>query len=318
MPSSLSLYRRLLIAPFIVPLALSAGPLEMESKSASTVTAQKTEGMVPPDIAGFGVGKPSFSVDTIYSDDMDFEDGSDSLGLKNLRARIPLFGLPAGDFRFSVSARYDFTELDSQALGNRHLHDISLGLQLSRAPDDVEQGWLGFLRLQPSAGFESGADFGEAFEMTAIGVVGYKFSESFALAGGVYAKYAYEDFTIYPSFGFIWRPSDNTFVQITPPLVNLAWRVAPKWTLFVNTYPAGNKWRLDGDDGEGEVQEIDLSLFHASAGVQYAVTEQLRLSIRGGVNFLSSLEIRDSEHRVLDDDDLDSSPFAAATLTWVF
>jgi len=272
--------------------------------------------MDPPDIAGFGMGKPSTSYDFTVSDTLDFEDGSDGLDLTTLRARIPLFGKKIGDMRFSISSRYDFTSLDSDFLGSRDLHEVNLSFQLASIPEEVEPGLIGFIRVQPGIALESGADIGDAYETTAIGVIGYKFSESFATAVGFYANYAYDDFVIYPAVGVIWRPSPNTYMQITPPLVNIAWKVAPKWTVFVNAYPAGNKWRLD-EDGEGPA-EIDLSLFRTSAGIEYTVTDNLRISLRGGINFLGELEVRDRQHRVLEDDDLDIAPFGAATVTWVF
>jgi hypothetical protein len=314
-------YMKLLSSPLIFSLAaFSLVPLSTKAGSPEIDTApslsQSSDRMLPPDIAGYGVGKPSLSLDYTLSDTMDFEDGSDGVDMQNFRARIPLLGTSTGDLRFSISTRYDFTRLETNSLGKRDLHEFNLALQFSYVPDEMEPGWLGFVRVQPSLGFESGADVADALEATIIGVIGYKFSPTFAAALGTYANYAYEDMVVYPAIGFIWRPTNDTFVQITPPLINLAWRFAPKWTVFVNTYPAGNKWQLDDNGNEARV--LDLGMFRASAGIQYAFNDNLRLSVRGGMNFLSDLEVRDENQRVLSEDDLDSAPFGAMTLTWLF
>ncbi|TLD68520.1 hypothetical protein FEM03_22200 [Phragmitibacter flavus] len=316
-----------LAALLLGPAVSNANPDAMGAVDAmgadSTVPIQAgstraSEMMIPPDIAGYGVGKPSLSFDYTLSDTMDFEDGSDGLDMQSFRARIPLFGTSSGDYRFSISSRYDFTRFETDAIGSRDLHEFNLSFQFAYIPDEMQPGWLGFIRLQPSLGMESGADISDALEGTIIGLIGYKFSPTFAAALGTYASYAYEDVSVYPAIGFIWRPSDSTYVQITPPLINLAWRFAPKWTVFVNTYPSGNKWQLDDDGSDSEARVLNLGMFRASAGVQYALSDNVRLSVRGGVNFLTDLEVRDEDQRVLSEDDLDSAPFGAATLTWVF
>lgn len=307
------------VVPFLPAVALltAFSCLQAGSPSRSVPDGDSSkEFLDPPDIATMGTHSPGIIADYTFTDSLDFEDGSDALDLRAFRTRVPLLGFASGDTRFGISVRYEFSEFETDFLGSRNLHSISLGAQITHLPQ--VSGWMGILRFQPAFGFEDHASLSEGFDGSVMGVAGYRFSRRFAAGLGVYANWAMEDFVFYPTAGIVWYPTNTTFVQITPPLVNLAWSPFSKWTFFINAYPSGKKWALDENHRQGQPQAVDFSLFRSSAGIRWELTDHLRLSVRGGFTFLGELEVRDSDQRVLDDDDLDSAPFGAVTLNWVF
>jgi hypothetical protein len=268
------------------------------------------------DPAARGFGKPSYTLDFTWQDELSLEDGSGGLEMWEARALAPLAKFGDENLMFGLSLGYEATGFD---LGgdmpiDTDLHALEAQLAVRWAPDDSRWWGLGFVTPGIATDFEDVN--GDAFSLTALAIAGYRWNDRLDFAGGVVMTYDLGEVKVYPALGFIWEPTEEFIVQATPPIVAIGWRPVETWTLALVTYPAGGGWSVGS--GEDEVRQIDLTLWRAALSLEKKVGDHWSFSVRAGVSFGGELELRDEDEVVLQDTDLDAAPFAAAAVKWSF
>lgn len=266
------------------------------------------------DPAAFGFGRPGAMVDVTFMDTQDFANRDGGLDFFETRTILPVLTRKMGDLRLGLSLGYNLTELDFNGLAglqNETLHTLEVQAGLFWRPEQSRWWGLGF--VTPGLGTDFQGVSWDDFEISALGLLGYRFSETFSVAGGTFAQYGADEGMIVPALGFIWKPG-NFIVQVTPPFVVLGWRATDRVTLSLSAYPSGGSWDVE-DPG---VNRVDLKGWQTAASVIYRITERVSLSLRTGMNVGGELELRDSSNRVLANETLKAAPFGAVNLRWQF
>ncbi|GAA5146033.1 hypothetical protein GCM10023213_38510 [Prosthecobacter algae] len=266
------------------------------------------------DPAAFGFGRPGYMVDTTFIGEQDF-DGSlkGSLEMFEVRTIIPVWSTKVGEGgRLSTSLGYNLTQLNFDPGETMDLH--TLEAQVGYFWNSPTSNWWGLGFVTPGLGTDFNGISLDDFQISALGLIGYEFTETFTIAGGVFASYANEDGTLLPALGFIWRPGD-WIVQVTPPFMVLGYKVSEPLTLSLSLYPSGGSWDLDRNDG---ANTLDVSGWQGAASIIWKATDKLTVSLRGGINFGGEFEIRDEQERVRVDENLDPAPFGALNVRWAF
>lgn len=244
----------------------------------------------------------------------DFSDRPGGLDFFELRTIAPVGAKKMGDFLLAGSIGYTLTELGFngfEGLGDETLHTLQAQITLVWRPEQSRWSALGF--VTPGIGTDFEGVSGDDFEVAGLGLVSYRFTDTFSLAGGVFGQYAAEDGMIGPALGFIWQPK-SFIVQLTPPFAVIGWDATERLTLSLSAYPSGGAWAVDTPN----VNRIDLSGWQTAASVMYKLTDHVTLSLRGGFNIGGELELQDSRNRVIASEDLEPAPFAAINLRYNF
>jgi len=286
--------------PSIPPLEEKAAPLEL----------------IDPAALGFGFA--GFIIDTTVQGRLDY-DGREGGGvdLSEVRAIAPVGKVDLGNWLVAATVNYSWTQADFgglRGLGTANLHTIEANIVLAYRRADSPWWLLSFISPGISTDFNNVS--GEAFNASALGLLGYRWYPRLDLALGVFADYSLNDVTVMGSIGVIWRPNDRWIVQATPPIVAIGYRPNSDWTISAVTYPGGGKWEVGGR--EQDVREVDLSLWRAALSIERKFGPHWRVSARGGVAFGGELELRDSQSRVLVNRDLEPAPFGAVAVRWAF
>jgi len=266
------------------------------------------------DPAAFGFGRPGYMVDTTFIGDQDY-DGSiqGSLGVFEVRTILPVWSTKIGEGgRLSTSLGYNITQLNFDPGATLDLH--TLEAQIAYFWNSPTSDWWGLGFVTPGLGTDFNGISFDDFQISALGLIGYEFTKTFTIAGGVFASYANDDGTLLPALGFIWQPGDLT-VQVTPPFIVVGYKVSDPVTVSLSLYPSGGSWDLEDQNG---VNTIVLSGWHSAASVMWKANEKLTLSLRAGINFAGEFETRDGDERVLNDENLDPAPFGAFNIRWAF
>ncbi len=264
------------------------------------------------DPAAFGFGRPVYMVDTTFIGSQDFDGGG--FETFELRTIVPLWKqrLDHG-LRLGLSLGYNLTEYDFSGGGtDRELH--TLEAQLSAFWKRPNSPWWGLGFVTPGVGSDFEKLSGEDFQVAALSLIGYEFTDTFSVAGGVFASHAHDEGRVLPALGFIWQPGDWT-LQVTPPFLVLGRRLNDKLTVNLSAYPGGGSWDLDEDR---RANTLIVSGWQAAAGAIWQFNPRLSLAVRAGINFAGDLEIRDRNDRTRVDESLDPAPFAALNLRFNF
>jgi Domain of unknown function (DUF6268) len=248
-------------------------------------------------------------------------DSPGALDLADGRMRIPFWGHRwENGTMMSGSLTYSWTQLGMDnplGLSSTTLHALDLNLSLAHLPRE-DQGWMGLLILSPGVATDFDQITRDDVTLTAIGVLGYQISPSLSLAVAGYAHQAAGETTAFPGVGVLWKPTDTTIVQLTPPIVALGWNPQKDWTLSLAAYPTGSAWDVDHSGTDGMVEAIKFSAWRVGLGVEYRIWDHLRLTAQVGVNFGGEIELRDASERVLWGRDLEASPFGLIGAAWTF
>lgn len=274
----------------------------------STLPAAATE-LIDP--AAFGFGRPGYLVDAAFIGGQDYDGGS--FDTFELRTIVPLWATRFDNgSRAGIALGYNLTSYAFDTGPDYDLH--TLEAQLAYFYNPPASPWWGLGFVTPGIGSDFENLSADDFQVSALGLIGYEYTETFTLAGGVFASYANDDGRLLPALGFVWQPGDWT-VQMTPPFVVLGRRLTDRVTVSLSAYPSGGSW--DIDDGQ-RTNTLIVSGWQTAASVIWKVSDRLTLSVRGGVNLGGELELRDSDEDVRVDENLDPAPFGALNLRWSF
>lgn len=269
------------------------------------------------DPAALGFGAPAFTLDTTYQSTLDYDRGENGLEMLEMRAVLPLGKWERGDLLIGVGVDYGWHHVDfggREGLGTKDLHAVKARLSLAWRPQESKWWALGFVAPGMASDFE--AVNAEAFTISGLGLLGYRWSERLDLAAGVYASYGLDETTVMGAIGFIWRPNNQWIVQATPPVVAIGWQPNTDWTLALVAYPGGGSWEVA--ETESGVRQVELDLWRVAASVEKRFGDHWRVSVRGGVSLGGELELRDTDGREISTTDLEPAPFGALAVKWAF
>jgi hypothetical protein len=312
-----------MISLFSFSMRLAALPLLMASAFAgdsvpvltqSQPQAEASRGVQLIDPAAFGFGRPGYMMDATFMDQQDFSNRPGGLDFFELRTIIPVWTTKTDSTRVALSMGYNLTELDLgglAGLGSETLHTLEAQLSMFWRP--AASRWWGLGFVTPGLGTDFQGLSWDDFEVSGLGLLGYRFSDSFSVAGGTFAQYGAEEGRILPALGFIWQP-EPFILQVTPPFVVLGWQATDRLTLSLSAYPSGGSWDIE----DPNVNRVDLSGWQTAASIIYKLTDKLTLSLRGGMNLGAELELRDTNNRTVANETLEAAPFGAMNLRWTF
>lgn len=289
-----------------------ASTLTLSAGTAPHFATTRSVDLIDP--AAFGFGRPGFMVDTTLIGTQDLANRPGGLDLAEVRTILPLWTTKINALRLGASVSYNLSELDFNGflgLQRETLHALEAQISLFWRPEQSRWWGLGF--VTPGVGTDFQGLSWDDFEVSGLGLLGYRCTDSFSLAGGLFAQYGAQDGMIVPAIGFIWKP-DPFIVQVTPPFVVLGWRATDRVTLSLSAYPSGGSWDVE----DRAVNRIDLRGWQAAASVIYQATDRISVSLRAGMNVGGELELRDGKNRVLANETLESAPFGALNVRWQF
>lgn len=269
------------------------------------------------DPAALGFGPPAFTLDSTYQATLDYDGGEGGLEMYETRVLLPLGKWERGDLLVGVGVDYAWHYADfggREGLGTKNLHSLEARLALSWQPKESKWWALGFVSPGLATDFET-AD-SDAFTISGLGLLGYRWSDRLDLAAGVFASYGLDETQVMGAVGFIWRPNDQWIVQATPPVVAIGWQPSTDWTLALVAYPGGSSWEVA--ETEAGVRQVELDLWRAAASVEKRIGEHWRVSVRCGVSFGGELKLRDADSREISSTDLEPAAFGALALKWTF
>jgi hypothetical protein len=289
-----------------------ASTLTLSAGTAPHFATTRSVDLIDP--AAFGFGRPGFMVDTTLIGTQDLANRPGGLDLAEVRTILPLWTTKINALRLGASVSYNLSELDFNGflgLQRETLHALEAQISLFWRPEQSRWWGLGF--VTPGVGTDFQGLSWDDFEVSGLGLLGYRFTDSFSLAGGLFAQYGAQDGMIVPAIGFIWKP-DPFIVQVTPPFVVLGWRATDRVTLSLSAYPSGGSWDVE----DPNVNRVELNGWQTAASVIYQATDRFSVSLRAGMNVGGELELRDGKNRVLANETLESAPFGALNVRWQF
>ena len=271
----------------------------------------------PPDVGAFGIGGAGFTFESTWNDSVGLDGGGD-LERLDARLNLPLFSTPLGKgTRFNAGVRYgwDRIELASPVLTDSlYLHTLEANLSLTHFPGQDATGWFWIAQVGPGMASDFQSLSSDDFQISALGVLGKKFTPTFSLAAAVYARQQAGEFEAFPGIGLIWEPSPHWQIRLTPPAPSITWSPDPTLNFSLVAWPGGGAWNL----ADGPAGRLDLSSFRAGLAAEKRFGDHFRAGIAAGWNFAGSLEIEDRSGRTVLDRDLDDGVFGSFTLRWVF
>lgn len=289
-----------------------ATTLTVAAQTASEATAARSVDFIDP--AAFGFGRPGYMVDTTVVDTQDLANRPGGLDFMEVRTILPFWTKKVSTLRMSASLSYNLSELDFNGffgLQSETLHTLEAQLSLFWRPEQSRWWGLGF--MTPGIGTDFQGLSWDDFEVSNLGLLGYRFTDSFSLAGGFFAQYGAQEGMIVPALGFIWKP-DPFIMQVTPPFVVLGWRATDRVTLSLSAYPSGGSWDVE----DPNVNRVELNGWQTAASLIYQATDRFSVTLRAGLNVGGELELRDDNNNVLANETLESAPFGALNVRWQF
>jgi len=203
-------------------------------------------------------------MDATFMDTQDFSNRPGGLDFFELRTIAPIGAKKFGDFFVAGALGYTLTELDFNGfagLGSESLHALKAQVTMFWRPEQSRWSMFGF--VTPGIGTDLQGLSWDDFEIAGLGLLNYRFSDTFSLAGGAFGQYGAGEGMIGPALGFIWQPGPFV-VQLTPPFAVIGWKATERLTLNLSAYPSGGSWDVE----DPNVNRITLSGWQTAASVQ--------------------------------------------------
>ena len=222
------------------------------------------------------------------------------------------------DFRLNVGvASYNFS--GNSGLGGGFggldpwgdIFDIGLGMAASWS---IDEHWTVFGGPVLQFAGESGADWGDSFNIGGIGGATYRFSDSFMLGGGLSVTSQIEDdVRVFPIIIIQWNFAENWRIANAGPSggrssieltgLELIWSPAKKWDLALGVGSSYSRFRLEDDN----VGQTESTPFWFRAG--WRPTPTVSLEGIAGLSFGGELSLDDSNGNGIAHSDFDAPLF---------
>ena len=179
--------------------------------------------------------------------------------------------------------------------------------------------WYAIGAATATAGWESGADFSEAWTFAGFGGVGYRFTDRFTLALGAGVTSRLEDDPLYyPFISFRWQATDDLLLASEGLGIRLTSTINDHFDVFFRAGYEGRSYRLsDNRDAEPNAALLDSGVYIA-LGVGWTPIPNFRIGLEGGAVVYRELELRDSSGHRLTEIDTDIAPFLGLNLRYTF
>ncbi len=291
------------------------------------VRAQDAPPSEPPDDGQLSL---SFPLQSAFVHQLDTEiDGGGSFHVNRLAVRPAVEWRIGRQFRVSAAVGYDYDQYDFSGAGGLgaldpwdDIHTLQAGAMLRWMPDDT---WTVFAAPTIRFSAEHGADLDDGVHGGGFVGFSYRFSDRLTLGPGVGALTQIEDdVSVFPVILIDWKITDDLTLRTGrglgasqgPGLV-LAWAFAEHWELTVGGRYESRRFRL-ADDGPVPGGVGEESSFPLYGGITWAPSEDLSLSVLGGLSFAGSLELDSPSGAGVAKQDYDPAGFFGVILTGRF
>ena len=176
---------------------------------------------------------------------------------------------------------WDQIDLNGPEADREDLYAVSLPLDLFLEGDSPWSGWANATPLV--AGDYDGAD-GQEFRTLFHAMALYRFTPSVQAAAGLGYSTVFGEERLYPLGGLIWRIGPAWELSLLLPQPRVTWAPNERLLVFTDLRPAGNVWRLQGEDTD-RAYDFNVETWRAGAGCEFGITRQLWLHLAAGIDF---------------------------------
>jgi hypothetical protein len=177
--------------------------------------------------------------------------------------------------------------------------------------NDVSEKWLwGGMVMPTYSGTGSNSD---NFAISGAVGVGYTYSADLQLFGGVYYYNGFNDTTILPGAGFIWRPNDRWEAFLLPPIGGVSYSINDNWLASLYGQYESPTWHAEADD-LGPDRDVNMQSLRIGLKLEYHIHEWFWAYAAGGLSMGQTLEVENSHNDKLQKSDIDASPYVQVGL----
>lgn len=185
-----------------------------------------------------------------------------------------------------------------------------------RSSDSAGPGWFGGFHV--ALGGEDDADARDALIVGGAGGVRYRASEELQVELGVAALSRLEDDTwIWPYLGFRWRAAEWLELAAQGTQLEARAQLSEHWSLVGRAQYALQQFRLNDDNPlpGGVVRDEEI---RAGVGLERRQASGLTFELMAGLNLWRELSTLDRNGQNIAEDELETTPFVALTLSLSF
>lgn len=262
---------------------------------------------------------PGYTVGTVayrHQFESDFDSLPGEVSSDQITAGIPILPLNFGSTHIIAGLLYEGTKFNTTGttmLTEDSLHDISLPVVFL---NDHSEKWIWGGMVMPS--FSGDLSSSENFAISAAAGVGYAFSPTLTLAGGVYYSHGIDDDNfVIPGVVFTWRPNDRIEVFFFGITGGISYAINEDLivSLFGEYDPA--EWHVEADE-YGPDRNIEVDTFSVGLKLERRISELFWIRASGGYSFAREMTIENLKGSKIQESDIDGGPFVQAGLNLRF
>lgn len=259
---------------------------------------------------------PVASVTHLYRFESDFDSLPGDISSHEFSVFAPVLPLSYDRLRLGVAVSYRanwFDTSDPLLLPDDTLHAIRLPMI---GVYDISDRWLAGAMVMPGYAGD-GSSFSDGFSILSALAVGYNYSPRLQLFGGVLYAHGFDETTILPGIGLIWKPADSWSVALLPPFASVSYRFGDDWIFSLVGRYDGPTWNVEADDS-GPERDILMREIRVGLKVERRLANRVWAFVMGGANFGRRMEIESLSNTSLQEDDLDAGLFLQGGLNLRF
>ena len=259
--------------------------------------------------------------------DSNFEDADSSIASYFARTAADLSWKASDTLRLNLGLAYEaaFYEIEDGEnvfpdLGEDDpfdtLHSIAIA---SSGQWYFKDPWYAVGAAIATAGWEPGADFGEAWTFAGFGGVGYRFSDRLTLALGAGGSTRLEDDAIfYPYISVRWQATERLLLESEGLGLRLTSAINEQFDAYLRGGYEGRSYRLDEDRSAEPSAVLEDRAVFVGVGIGYRPIPNLRIALEGGAAVYRELELRDAGGDELSEEEVELAPYLGLTLRYTF
>jgi Domain of unknown function (DUF6268) len=274
------------------------------------------------------VGDTEYSVSafSLYQFDTDLEGGGD-YNVQRYFFRFDAGRQMTADIKAGIGLLYDYEDWDFTGAtgfrdvpwGDIHRTGIDFSFQYTGIKD-----WTVFLLPSLQSARESGADWGDSFQIGTVLAALYRLSPKLTLGLGAGLFTGLEDTQVFPFVAIRWQITDRLMLAnpfrpgpTGPAGLELIYSIDKTWEIAAGSAWRSFRFQLD-DQGIAPEGIGEVNLLPTWVRVSWRLDRRLVLDLYAGVSFDGELKLEDRNGNEIGKVDQDTAPFGALNVNFRF
>jgi len=254
------------------------------------------------DLPGYLLG----TINSVYQFESDFDELPGEVSALDFSLWSPIAHFQAGDVHIVPALGLRSTKFGT-SIDNLLTEDTLYAIRMPVVvAHDLSNEWVYGGMIMPA--FSGDLSQGDNFSISGAIGAARQVNPRLMVGAGMFYSRGFEDDLFLPGLAITWRPSSRWEAFLLGPIGGVTYAINDRWIASIIGQYDALTWNIEADE-DGPERDISSQAFRLGLKLERRFTDHFWVQMTGGLSMAREITIEDSDNSVLQEDELDATPF---------